>query len=244
MMKIHLFLALQFMFLSCSEVKHDNKKINESANKKSEKTANDGPTGFVELLVLDELKNSSLLLTKDTVIYFTPDNTVRPISIREKKFFYNRSLNEFHFESSSDLFPSEDAKSRAALVDSVEIYIRSLMTPKIRYVKLDVLLAKSKKLRGKVNATSKIIEYGGKYFFLDNMIMPQAFYMYDAKTDELTEFDIKEKFMEVTDFFLYDIDKDKMPEVFILNIGNAPRDYVITTSIYSIRNDSIKVTAN
>jgi hypothetical protein len=63
--------------------------------------------------------------------------------------------------------------------------------------------------------------------------------VYDPLGDTTTSLDLKHNFFSVTDFFLYDMDKDSNPEIFIFHVGEVPREEIISYSVYSIRQDSV-----
>ncbi len=71
-----------------------------------------------------------------------------------------------------------------------------------------------------------------------------SIYDYNPLTRKIKYFNIrKDRFFEITGFF-FDRDKDSNPEICILNIGKAPRDYVTPYTIFSTRQDSVAVCYN
>ncbi|MBS1933915.1 MAG: hypothetical protein JST96_07935, partial [Bacteroidetes bacterium] len=72
-------------------------------------------------------------------------------------------------------------------------------------------------------------------------IFPDYIKVFDEQTSRRDSFNIQGESVEVTDFFLYDLDKDGEPEIFIFNVGKIAGENVVSLDVYSLGKGSVKV---
>lgn len=190
------------------------------------------------LLGFNDNKLSSLLLINDTIFLATPKLNVKSENSDVRIFMYDFEKAEFKFEYNSGLNLTETKLKSYSI--NAPIFMETLDHPKIVYVDLPGFFKTNAQLKELLKDDPKIKLFSNKYYIIDK-ISPKEIKVYDSGTKKMDSYNISGAFMEVTDFFLYDIDKDQNPEIFILSKGDVPRDEVISYSIYSFRKDSAKV---
>jgi hypothetical protein len=184
-------------------------------------------------------KSTSLLIIDDTVFLYSPSNTkVKDYSVIRLYFDDHDRTFQFNFINDQGHYRNQDQLASALAKANVKLY--SLETPGIIYPLLSEDIKQDSILKPFINEENKVQVYGGRYYFIKS-ILPTSLYIYDTLNHKLTSFDVHTDFFEIKDFFMYDLDRDEEPEIFILNTGHRSDEEIISYSIYSIRRDSVKV---
>lgn len=232
-MKIIILIFIQLLFVNCHDATNNN-------NQKVLLNLKSHTLKLVEILSFNSVTNTSLFLKKDSALFVIPDHVKTPQYYQLRNFFYDSTNKKFIFKSILDLKPYKEINNNLYDSDHSAIKIKSIGYPMIKYSKLPDSLKKEKALRGILKFDTKIHLFKGEYIFLDKLT-PRSIFFYNSITKKITSFDISEKYFEVTDFLVYDLDKDDNPEIFIFTIGNVPRGDIVSYTIYSIRKDSVNV---
>ena len=83
------------------------------------------------------------------------------------------------------------------------------------------------------NKEVKTVKVGNMLYFI-NKYHGNTLYVYNLKTGSAYTFDLPDRFFEVTDLFVYDVNKDNDPEIFVFSIGELPREDVRHVTIFSL----------
>jgi hypothetical protein len=228
-MKITIFILMQLVFINCHEA-------TDNGSTKKKPLVNEGASTLklVELLSFNSVKNTSLFIVKDSVLFVIPDHAKTPQYYQTRNLFYDSANKKFHFKSSLGLKLYKENSNNLFKSNKTILAIKSIGNPMIKYAKLPDELKQEKALKGIIKSDTKIHLFNGQYFFIYRL-SPRLLYSYNPITKKMTSFEMTQDFFEVTDFFLYDVDEDHQPEIFIFNIGNIPRADVVSYTIYSIR---------
>jgi hypothetical protein len=227
-MKTIVYLLILFTYLSCKS------KVEKNSYKEQNKTYD--TLRLINILSANNYKSTSLLIINDTVFFITP----YPYNLKKAKqgiissFYYDSKKSGFQYNSNLN---EEYQNNTLFQVNKCSVYLETLIKPDIHYVRR---LKGNDIVKKAITKQTKIQLFRGKYYFIDRSF-PKALYVYDSLTNIIKSYDLHDLFSEVTDFFLCDIDNDNEPEVFIFYLGDVPRDYAISYSIYSIRKDSTNV---
>ncbi|MBS1918158.1 MAG: hypothetical protein JST87_17950 [Bacteroidetes bacterium] len=184
-------------------------------------------------------KNSSIFIINDTLFMFQPSQTKVPqYSISIILYDHQNKCLKLVGDFKNDT--TENIYKQFNLASSSTLQIKNIGSPAI---KNPAVLDSANRLvdgRNILSTETRIHSFGDKYFLIDN-IFPNSIKMLDKKTSRVDSFNIKNTFFEITDFFLYDLDKDGEPEIFIFSVGRIPKKDVVSLDVYSIRKDSVRV---
>jgi len=193
-----------------------------------------------ELLGFNDENSSALIIQNDTVFFliFPRFNNSKYEYVRN--FYYDSVNKVFHFNYNARENNNAGSINLQPFLNGSQVYLKSFLKTGIIYSKLTGKLKGDPQIKRILSDPTKIQMYNN-YYYIINTESPKAINVYNTITNELKTFFFNDLIIDVTDFFLFDLDKDGGPEVFILHKGLIPREEIISYSIYSLRTDSIKI---
>jgi hypothetical protein len=180
-----------------------------------------------------------LALVKDKIFILS----VRDPQIREfiiNKLFYDSLKQEFQYVENvvhQNGFLTVDSILR--LGSESQIFMKSLGNPQLTYSSFPKDLGKKQHSFKVLKDKTKTQLFKGKYYFIAKL-NSDSINIYNPLNKKMESFTLDTKFFEIRDFFLYDLDKDNYPEIFIFHVGYVPREDAISYTIYSLRFDSTR----
>ena len=193
-----------------------------------------------EILGVSDENTSALIIQKDTVFLLTPYHWDKSKYEFLKNFFYDSVNKAFYFNSNGRRNNNTSFIKLDSFLNKPQVFLKLLRNPKIPYPGLPEKLKRSPQIKSMLSENVKIQKYNSDYYFI-NVFSPKEINVYNSLNNEMKSFPLKFLIFHVTDFFLYDIDKDGTPEMFIFHVGMIPRKEIISFSICSLRSDSAKV---
>lgn len=185
-------------------------------------------------------KEAKLLITKsDTVIFSDNANTKTGRPNNLTLFYYNTLKNQFEFDNSqNNIFSIKENYKKYE--KNANLNIRKLNSSKFNYSKVPVEVMKYLALDSSTNGNVKASVFHEKYYILRDYSV-KSIIIYDPHNKAIRELYIDNFISEVKDFFLYDLDKDNYPEIFIFYTGSVPRTDIYSYTIYSVRKGSVHI---
>ncbi len=240
-MRIIIVVIVLLAFVNCQENTGDritgSLKKNDSVNKPVFSDTLKNSVGLFNVFQTTDYKSNTLIISNDTMFLFR-QTSPQSLDYTVQEFYYDSKERNFHFKDhlKPDHFP--DIRKVLSPSNNYPIYLKTIAEPKLKYASLPDSVKRKEFMKKVLNKATKVQSFNGKYYLIDKTF-PRTMVVYDPLGDTTTSLDLKHNFFAVTDFFLYDMDKDSNPEIFIFHVGEVPREEIISYSVYSIRQDSV-----
>jgi hypothetical protein len=191
---------------------------------------------FQHVLGTNNNSSASLSVTKDSVfIVYTAPGRKNPRYYLQTWYFRPNTDNAI---AGTKEIPETEINTQASRMKKMPVSISTLSKTGIIYETLPANVLASLSKQKAVTKETRFHKYDGKYYFT-NTYHSGSLYVYDPATDSIETFKYDDNFLEIRDFFLYDITGDKQPEVIIFSEGNVPRENVTSIDIYMINRNEV-----
>ena len=198
----------------------------------------DSTLKIVKLVADGFLKGSYLKVQNDTLIFI---DYVYSHPIYTKKYFSYDSLEKnFCYIFSMHQPLSKDSLILLRRNNYLEQIVFNKNKKSMELIKKIKELKNFKQPFDFVNADSRVRVFNKNYYVIDRH-GSDFIYSIDTFKKEVNSYSIKEDIFDVTDFFLFDFDKDDNPEIIIFHQNMNPREEMIDYNIYSIRKNDVSV---
>ena len=227
-MKIIVLIFLVLLGLTCKE-----QSFTRPILIKKDVHANDSLV-LKDIILSGDIYSTSLVIKNDTVFFILQPRFDKSKAEFVRILYYDSLNKKYHF--TVDIWPADlsDSIKIKLFFNRPEIYLKSLLKPDITYSKPTYEMKNDIRIKKALNHPSKIQAFKNSYYLI-NTQSPKELLIYDTLTHNVKILRLNTLIMRMFDFFLYDIDKDGSPEIFILHEFLLPHDEVISYSIYSLR---------
>jgi len=193
---------------------------------------------LVRLLGYNDINLTSLIIQNDTVFFLVPSREDKNKHEFIRSFRYNPINKQFYFTTMVQAYPGQNIVNRIS--NNPQVYLKSLGNTGIKYRSLPDQLRNNTQVDSINKEDLKIQTYDKNYYMIitDG---PKELFVYNVLNNELKKFPIASLILRVTDFFLFDLDKDGRPEVFIFDNRILPREEIMSYLVFSFRTDTVKV---
>jgi hypothetical protein len=222
-MKMIILLLLPFIF-SCNSEKVKIRKVAMSAHKDQFYVSE---VGGVSLS-----KEISFLVSNDTAYAITPSVFGSDTSYMVEKFFFKKSDTLISFISKK-VGTSVELKEYYLLETQAPYFFTNFNNLGLRYKAITADITKILLSAKIILDQPRMITTGNHEYLLDRLF--PKLYVFSHFTKQLYTHSFVPSFMEVTDFFTYDLNKDGKSELFIFHIGDIPRENAIGLRIFTVR---------
>jgi hypothetical protein len=199
-----------------------------------------GGLKLISLLGFNDINTASMVIKGDSVFIIIADHSSTAKYYTMRSFGFDSVTKKFHWNGSISDRTSSEIDDFLATANHLPIYIASIGDPKLKYATIPTGIKMPDSLKQIVMEKTGVQIYKGNYYIIDRDFA-NSLTVYETATNKFHSFSLQEKVNHVTDFFLYDLDKDGSPEIFILHTGNVARDDVVSYSIFSLQKDSVKI---
>ena len=231
-----------FLCEQCNEDSSGNSNLSKEdtiQNQVAAKNKSKDSLILQEILGFNDESTSALIIQKDTVFILIPYHWDKSKYESLRNFYYDPKNSSFSFNFNGRADNNGGFIKLDSFLKKPQVYLRSLLKPEISYPKLTDKLKDDPKIKNLFWEKQKVQVFNDSYYFI-NTESPKVIRVYNTVNNELKTYVLSEIIMDVTDLFLFDLDKDESPEIFVLHKGLIPRDEIISYSIYSLRMDSAK----
>lgn len=230
-MKIFAILCL-FLFLQCSlKEKNGPKELNVADSNIS--TVKKMPHKLKNFLSLNCLASYSLAIDKDTIDFIEYSTFHNEKDHYSRKYwfdlnYYSDTSRYRYFKISDNNFPSY-----FTYLKQKPIFIEHIGTPHVEYSKIPKEIGERIKSDGIDPNYVKTQKFNDKYFFLDHENTLRIS-IYDPTSDLLEHLNIRDDYFTITDFFIFDLEGDGKPEIFVFSRDRRPSNDEVGFDVYSI----------